>query len=148
MDRIGLDRAAPLQALAGPSVFIMDDEPRVRDGLKNLLRSMGWAIAGGGREALAHANLSSGGVVLLDLALDGESGLDLIGPLRNRGLAVLVCSLHEGAHTIRRALEAGANGYLTKREAANQLRPGMEAVLTGAPYLSPRAAAALEFNPP
>ncbi len=144
-----MDRAAPLQALAKPSVFIVDDEPRVRAGLKNLLRSMGCAIAGeagGGREALAHANLSSGGVVLLDLKLGDESGIDLIGPLRERGLIVLVCSMHEGAHMIRSALTAGANGYVTKREAAGHLIHGIQALLTGAPYLSPRTAAALNVK--
>ena len=132
------------------SVFIVDDEPRVREGLKNLLRSMGCQVTGeggGGREALTHPELSGSGLVLLDLALGSERGLDLIGPLRARGLPVLVCSLHEGTHMIRRALEAGATGYITKREVATHLRPGLEAVLTGTHYLSPRAAAALECNP-
>jgi len=128
------------------SVFLLDDEPRVRDGLKNLLRSQGCSVsgeAGSGSEAFAHTGLAGSSLVLLDLALNGESGLDLIKPLRERGLRVLICSMHEGAHMIRSALTAGANGYVTKREAAGHLIHCIEVILTGAPYLSPRTAAAL-----
>ena len=137
--------AGPCRAGA-PSVFLVDDEPRVRDGLRNLLRSQGCSVsgeAGNGSEAFAHTGLAGSSLVLLDLALNGESGLDLIGPLRERGLRVLVCSMHEGTHMIRSALNAGANGYVTKREAAGHLIHGIEVILTGAPYLSPRTAAAL-----
>ena len=94
-----------------------------------------------------HAGLSGSSLVLLDLMLGGESGLDLIAPLRARGLPVLVCSLHEGAHLIRRALAAGANGYVAKRDVADALARGIRAVLSGDAYLSPRAVTALDASP-
>jgi len=80
--------------------------------------------------------------------LGDESGIDLIKHLRLRGLLVLVYSMHEGPHMIRNALEAGAGGYVTKREAAHSLAEAIRAVSTGSRYLSPRAAAAChEANP-
>ena len=139
--------AAGPSRVGAPSVFLVDDEPRVRDGLRNLLCSRGCSISGeanGGEEALAHAGLAGSSLVLLDLALGRESGFDLIAPLRARGLPVLVCSLHEGAHVIRRALAAGACGYVAKREAAGHLMQGIETILACTPYLSPRPAAALD----
>ena len=81
---------------------------------------------------------------MVELALGDESGFDLIRKLRARGLAVLVYSMHEGPNAIRRALDAGAGGYVTKREAAESLATAIRAVLAGSCYLSPRAAAALQ----
>ena len=56
--------------------------------------------------------------------------------------------MHEGPNAIRRALDAGAGGYVTKREAAESLVAAIRAVLAGSCYLSPRAEAALrELTP-
>ena len=68
--------------------------------------------------------------------------------LREQGLMVLAYSMHEGSNVIRRALEAGANGYVTKREPAQALLDAIAAVLAGQRHLSPRAAAVLkELSP-
>lgn len=146
----GMTSVCPFYSGLGPSIFLVDDEPRVRDGLKNLLCSLGCSIsgeAGSIREALAHDGLVGSGLVLLDLVLGGENGIDLIAQLRQRGLPVLVCSWHGESHSIRRVLNAGANGYVTKREVANNLADGIQSVLSGLPYLSPHAAAALDMAP-
>lgn len=134
-----------------PSIFLVDDHPLVRAALAQLLAGAGFALAGQAgspSEALAHLALTASRLVVVDLALGEESGIGLIKELRVRGLAVLVYSMHEGSNVIQRALDAGAGGYVTKREAAESLVAGIRAVLGGARYLSPRAEAALrEISP-
>ena len=130
-----------------PRIFLVDDHPLVRAALAQLLAGEGFAPAGQAgspAEALAHPALATSQLVVVDLALGEESGIDLIKKLCARGLAVLVYSMHEGSTVIRRALEAGAGGYVTKREAAESLVAAIRAVLAGSCYLSPRAAAALQ----
>lgn len=130
-----------------PRLFLVDDHPLVRAALAQLLEGAGFAPdgqAGTPAEALAHPALATSRLAVVDLALGEESGFDLIRKLRARGLAVLVYSMHEGPNAIRRALDAGADGYVTKREAAESLATAIRAVLGGTRYLSPRAEAALQ----
>lgn len=134
-----------------PRIFIVDDHPLVRAALAQLLAGAGFKPEGQANdsaEALAHPALAASQLVVVDLALGEESGIDLIKKLRAKGLAVLVYSMHEGSNVIRRALEAGAGGYVTKREAAESLGAAIQTVLAGVRYLSPRTEAALrEFSP-
>ena len=130
-----------------PRLFLVDDHPLVRTALAQLLAGAGFdpaGQAGTSAEALAHPALAASHLAVVDLALGEEGGIDLIRKLRARGMAVLVYSMHEESHVIRRALEAGAGGYVTKREAAESLATAIRAVLAGARYLSPRAEAALQ----
>ena len=123
-------------------IFLVDDHPLVREGLANLLRGAGLCVAGEAenpRQTLAHPALSESDLVILDLALGEESGLELITQLRARGVAVLIYSMHEGASVIRQALDVDAGGYVTKREASGSLLAAIQAVLAGKRYLSPRA---------
>lgn len=132
-------------------VFLVDDHPMVREGLANLLEGAGLVIVGeadGAGEALAHPSLPRSDLVVVDLALGEESGIDLISNLRKRDLAVLVYSMHERSDVVRQALEAGANGYVTKREASNALLEGIRRVLEGSQFLSLRAAKALDKATP
>ena len=130
-----------------PRLFLVDDHPLVRTALAQLLAGAGFdpaGQAGTSAEALAHPALAASHLAVVDLALGEEGGIDLIRKLRARGQAVLVYSMHEESHVIRRALEAGAGGYVTKREADESLATAIRAVLAGARYLSPRAEAALQ----
>jgi DNA-binding NarL/FixJ family response regulator len=134
-----------------PMVFLVDDHPLVREALGQLLAGAGIAVAGqadGNATALAHPALAASRLAVVDLALGEENGIDLIKLLTARGLAVVVYSMHEGSTVIRRALDAGAEGYVTKREAAQSLLEAIRAVLAGDRYLSPRVVAALrELTP-
>ena len=133
------------------SVFLVDDHPMVRAGLAQLLQSSGFTVtgeAGSGPETLAHPALSERPLVIVDLSLGEDSGIELIRRLCRLGIAVLVYSMHEGAQTIRHALEAGAGGYATKRDAAESLIEAVHTVHAGSRYLSPRAHAALQTASP
>ena len=134
-----------------PAIFLVDDHPLVRAGLAHLLQASGFAVAGEAAtssETLSHPALATKPLVLVDLSLGDESGVDLIKRLRLRGVSVLVYSMHEGAQMIRGALDAGAGGYVTKREAAQSLAEALRAVAAGSRYLSPRAAAVLHEPSP
>ena len=73
--------------------------------------------------------------------------MDLIPELCRRGLRVLVYTMHEDPGIVRRALAAGAMGYVTKREAAQSLAEAIRAVMEGRNYVSPRVAAGLAQAP-
>jgi len=140
-----------MSAPATPQLFLVDDHPLVRAGLAHLLQASGFTVsgeAGTASETLSHPALAMNPLVIVDLSLGDESGVDLIKRLRLRGLSVLVYSMHEGAHMIRNALDAGAGGYVTKREAAHSLAEAIRAVGAGSRYLSPRAAAAVQESTP
>lgn len=140
-----MNETAPLR------VFIVDDHPLVRAGLAQLLQATGCAVAGEAGscgETLAHPALDSGPLVVTDLSLGDADGIDLVRTLRRRGLRVVVYSMHEGPETIRRALEAGACGYVTKRDAPMALDEAVRAVGAGGDYLGPRADAALRAQTP
>ncbi len=127
-------------------IFLVDDHPLVRAALVQLLAGAGYESSGQASnpdEALAHPALASSALAIVDLALEKESGVKLIAKLRARNLPVLVYSMHEDSNMVRRALDAGANGYVTKREAAESLMAAIRAVSQGDRYLSPRAEAAL-----
>jgi len=134
-----------------PRIFLLDDHPMVLDGLSNLLRGAGLAISGqaeNARTTLEHPGLEESALVLVDLALGEESGIELIKLLRRRGLAVLVYSMHESPQVIQQALDAGAVGYVTKREASGSLLEAIRTVLAGERYLSLRAEKALGMATP
>lgn len=128
------------------SVFLVDDHPLVRQGLAVMLEQAGFAVAGEAeniKATLAHAGLAAAQVAILDLSLDRANGLDLIPVLSQRGIRVVVYSMHEDAAVVRGALAAGAKGYITKREAAQSLVAAIRAVLDDGDYVSPRAASGL-----
>ena len=131
-------------------ILLIDDHPAVRQGLAFLLVQDGHRISGeaGNRAemqqqlAISHADLA-----LLDLSLGEESGLDLIDELRQRGIPVLVYSMHEDANTVSQALAHGARGYVCKREVADVLLGAVREVLAGRSHFSPFVAQSSAGNP-
>lgn len=131
--------------------FLVDDHPMVREGLINLLRTAGFTLAGqaaNSSETLQNPALRDQPLVIVDLALGEESGIELIKHLHRRGLSVLVYSMHESPNLIRAALNAGARGYVTKRETADSLLQAVATLFQGDSFLSPRANQALQQHNP
>ena len=127
-------------------VLLIDDHPAVRHGLGLVLSSKAHSIcgeAGSIVETLERIRMSAADIALLDLSLGNENGLDLVAALRERGIATLVYSMHDDATTIEAALDAGANGYVSKREMADVLLAAVDAVLAGGAFVSARAAQVL-----
>jgi DNA-binding NarL/FixJ family response regulator len=127
-------------------IFLIDNHPSVRQGLKQLLAQESHVVcgeAGCGGEAFESIGSSGADLAFLDLSLGQESGLDLIPGLRALGIRVLVYSLREDADTIEKAFAAGAGGYVSKREMSEILLTAVADLLAGRRHLSPRSALTL-----
>jgi DNA-binding NarL/FixJ family response regulator len=130
-------------------ILLVDDHPVVRQGIRSILMErLRGAIVG--EAATAEAALSqakSGGwdVVIADISLPGMNGLDLIKELQRAqpALPTLVLSMHPAAQFARRALKAGAAGYLTKDSAPEELLSAIEEARRGRRYVSRDAGDAL-----
>jgi len=136
----------------GASILLIEDHPTVRMGLAMLLsRDHHWICgeAGNRHELLTALTLlepDRADLALLDLSLGTESGLDLIDILHNKGIPVLVYSMHEDEANVRRALAKGVQGYVCKREASAVLLAAVRDVLAGNRHVSPLAARGLSEN--
>jgi DNA-binding NarL/FixJ family response regulator len=125
-------------------VYILEDHAAVREGFRLLLEQAGMEVCGEA-EDLAAARQGIGPVapdiVLVDLFLGQEDGMDLVCELAGSdpGLPLLVVSMFEDARHVRCALEAGARGYVTKRETMHLLPHAIRECLAGRVYVSPRA---------
>jgi len=89
-------------------------------------------------EALAIIQESRPDAVIIDVSLQGTSGLDLTKSIRETWpeLPILVLSMHDEALYAERALRAGARGYVMKQEAADTVIHAIRTVLNGDIYLS------------
>ena len=142
-----LSKGAEISKKQETPVFLVDDHPMVRAGVAQLLRSSGFTVSGeADSETLSHHALAERPLVIMGLTLGEDNGIDLMRKMCRRGLAVLVYSMHEGAQTVRRALEAGACGYVTKRDEAKALVEAVQTVCSGSRYLSSRTQAALQTS--
>ncbi len=127
-------------------IFLIDDHPVVRQGLKMLLPQASHIVCGEAEntsETLERIEAAGADLALLDLSLGEESGLGLITGLRKLGVRVLVYSMHEDAETIEKAFTAGADGYVSKREIEDVLFQAVSDLQAGRRHVSPRASRSL-----
>ena len=136
------DPSAKFRTGSRHRVFLVDDHPLVREWLAGLIRPQpdlelcGTADDAAG--ALASLAKIRADVVVVDLSLEGNSGLDLIRDLRavQPQAKVLVLSMHDEALYAERALRAGARGYIMKRESTDRIIDAIRQVLQGKVYAS------------
>jgi two-component system nitrate/nitrite response regulator NarL len=103
-------------------ILIVDDHPAFRHGMQLLLETRTcfkiMAEAGSAKEALGHLEKTDIDLVLLDISLRDMDGIELASRFRarypNRKLFILMLAMHEEGQYVRRAMEAGADGYLVK----------------------------------
>ena len=126
-------------------ILVVDDHPLMRLGLRQFLLQEPWldlcGEAGSAADALQEIERRRPDLVLLDLSLEGRSGLDLLKDLRLHfpEIPVLIYSMHDEAIYAERSLRAGARGYLMKRETGDKLLEALRRVLAGEVYLSEQA---------
>jgi len=127
-------------------ILIADDHAVVADGLKHLIEAQGdlevIATVGDGREAVRVAHELRPDVVLMDLSMPELNGADATRAIREREpqCRVIVLSMYADREYVRRALRAGAAGYVVKRSAAKEVVEAIRAVHAGQRYLSPKVA--------
>jgi DNA-binding NarL/FixJ family response regulator len=133
-------------------VLIVDDHAIVRRGLRELLsdefQGAAFGEAPDARQALEQLRKKDWDIALLDIALPGKSGLDLLKELKAEWpkLPVLVLSAHPEDQFAVRALKAGAGGYMTKECAPEELAKAVRKILAGGRYVSPTLAEALAMG--
>jgi DNA-binding NarL/FixJ family response regulator len=124
-------------------VILADDHTLLRAGLRSLLEELPGievvAEAADGRQALALVEAHRPDVVMLDIAMPHLSGLDVAARLRREQpeARVLILSMHKDEAYVRRAILAGAVGYLLKDSDTEELGLALRAVARGETYLSP-----------
>jgi two-component system invasion response regulator UvrY len=103
------------------------------------------AEAADGREAIQQVHRIRPDVAVVDISMPGLDGLEVISQLRHDypKLPILILTMHEEEQYVVRAIAAGANGYLTKRSAPEQLVKAIRKVHAGGRYLSDSAAESL-----
>jgi FixJ family two-component response regulator len=100
------------------SVFVVDDDPSMRSSLKRLLRQHGFdaTVFESANALLDHGDFSRAACIVLDINLDGQSGIDLRRRLANEGVtAPVIYITGNDSHANRSAaIESGCVAYLTK----------------------------------
>ena len=136
-------------------VLVADDHPLFRDGLRSLLEARGVEVIGearNGREAVDQTRRLGPDVVLMDLdmpELDGLAATRLISAEQPDVRVVILTASEEDAHLFE-AIKSGAQGYLFKNLASDELFRLLDGVARGEPALTPALARKLlgEFARP
>ena len=123
-------------------IFIVDDHPMMREGLRGILnREADLTVCGeaeNARKALEQLAAAAPDLVLVDITMPGKSGLELVKDLRvlYPNLKLLTISMHEESLYAERVLRAGARGYITKHQPPEELIKAIRQVLAGQIYVS------------
>ena len=143
-------------SVAAPvTIVVADDHAVVRAGLRALLERAGefavLAEAGDAETAVRSVVGHKPDVLVLDLNMPGElSSFEAIPKVTaaSPDTRVVVLTMHEEPEAARRALRAGASGYVLKDAGEDELVAAIKQVASGGTYLNPRLGAALATAPP
>ena len=130
-------------------ILIVDDHGLVRAGLRARLAGEADIVpvgeAGNAADAVALAQRLQPDLILLDVVLPKTSGCDAIAPLGRvaAGTKILMMSAQASASTVRRALLAGASGYISKGSSDQALIGAMRRICAGETYVEPSLGARL-----
>ena len=125
-------------------ILLADDHALVRAGIRALIEAIEGATivaeASNGREAVALAKAHAPDVVVMDISMTELNGIEATAQIKAEvpRSRVLILSMHTTDEFVRRALRAGASGYIVKDSAPLELRMALEAVQRDELYLSPR----------
>ena len=128
------------------SVLLVDDHAVVRDGVRHLLEVQpGIRVVGSfgdGREAVIFAESNDFDVAVIDVAMPGLNGIEVARQIHDTcpGAHVLMLSMHSSPEHVYQAFEAGAQGYLLKESAGNEVIDAVRAVHAGRRFLSRKIA--------
>ena len=130
-------------------VLIVDDHAVVRAGLRLLvdaeadLETVG--EAGDAREAVFEARSSKPDVILMDVVMPGQSGLEALPALLHEQpeTKILILSMQDDPHYVREAFANGASGYVLKEAADNEVVGAIREVARGGRYVHPELGARL-----
>jgi two-component system, NarL family, response regulator NreC len=134
---------------ANTRVLIVDDHAVVRSGLKLVLEADEGiepvGEAGSARDAIFEARSLKPDVILLDVVMPDQSGLEIIPQLlhENPDTKILVLSMQDDPRYVREAFDAGASGYVLKEAADSEVVAAVREVAGGGRYVDPELGARL-----
>jgi DNA-binding NarL/FixJ family response regulator len=125
-------------------VLLADDHRLVAEGIRSLLESEFEVVdvVEDGRALLERAQALKPDVIVADIAMPHLNGIDALARLKqlDDGVRVVFLTMHRNVAYARRALDAGALGYVLKHAAPNELTTAVRAALEGKTYLTPTLA--------
>jgi len=129
-------------------IVLADDHPVVREGLASILKAKDIKVVGqasDGEEACRLYDKLSPDILVLDLRMPKKDGLQAVNELMSRipKPRIIVMTTYEGEEDVRRALSAGAKGYVLKGTKREEILETVRKVYKGEPAISPEVAAKL-----
>ena len=124
-------------------VVLVDDHAVVRSGLRLLLDGQGdievVGEAGNAKDAIFRARALKPDVILLDVVMPGESGIEVLPKLLTESpdTKVLVLSMQDDPSYVREAFAAGARGYVLKEAADEEVVSAVREIAAGGRYVHP-----------
>jgi two-component system, NarL family, nitrate/nitrite response regulator NarL len=139
----------PVMMPAPIDVFIADDHPVLRAGLKQIvetdprIRVVG--EAGNGLDVLERLETLMPHIVVLDIDMPGLDGFGVLREMRKRGMTseVIVLTFHDDEEFFGEAMDLGAKGYILKESAVGAIAEGIREVAAGHHYVTPSLTALL-----
>ena len=122
-------------------VLITDDHELVRAGLVHLFEGgLGIEVAAeaaNGEELLLKLRTTQVDLLLLDMDMPGENGIDLISHIKRDypGLQILILSMHNEVSVVSHAIQAGASGYICKNCSPKTLLEAIHKIMSSGRYL-------------
>lgn len=127
-----------------PRVIIVDDHAFIRRGVQSILQSFPeWVLCGeaaNGDDAIRLVDQLDPEVILMDVTMPGMNGIDATRIIRKSHprTKIVLLTLHESSEILRNGFRAGANGYLLKAEAEQELVKALRVVTGNGSYISPK----------
>lgn len=138
-------------------ILVVDDHQIVREGVRSLIKSLRpkWTVfeAGDGIQAIELIHLRKPDVVIMDITMPGASGLETVLALRRAGFdrPVLMFTMHKSDQLGNETKQAGAQGYVLKSQAVEDLVKAIDILLAGGTFFgethTPQGAASDEPTP-
>jgi DNA-binding NarL/FixJ family response regulator len=136
---------ADMSPMTKPRILLADDHRMVAEGLKGILTEE-FELVGiveDGRAMVAAARKLRPDVIVADISMPLLNGIDALAPLKqdNPDVRVVFLTMHRDAAYARRALDAGASGFVLKHSAPAELVLAVRAALQGRTFITPDLAA-------
>lgn len=124
-------------------ILVVDDHALVRAGLRRLVEGIpGVEVVGeasDGAEAIAQAKIAAPDIVMMDLSMPGQDGVQAAAWFARElpAVRIVMVTMHSDEGSVLAALRAGVAGYLLKRSAPEDLEAAIRAIARGERFLSP-----------